>query len=244
MKRKLSGIFCLSIVLIALSGCSSNSELDQLKEENAKLKNQIESIEDTSANDTIKPETTETTDKLSNDSCEYAKYMIDSGMYHYAIVVLKNTSSEVIDVSIDLLLKDDNNNTIGVENDSIYDMVPGKEIALYYLQENSFSDFDVNLSVETVENPSDVINIDDIKTNISRSDNKLIISATNNTADKNILIINELVLYFKDGKLVDFDNPMFEDMSGIAPCQTSYAESHANVDFDDYKFYYNTTSIG
>lgn len=240
MKRKLTGLFCLSIALIYLSGCSNSDELEQLGEETINLKNQIESIEETSSSNSNKQELSFTT---AEDKCEITKYVIDSGMYHYAIAVLTNISDEVIDVVADVLIKDDNNKTIGIDNNSFYNIAPGKEIAFYSLQEDSFSDFDVNLSVECVENPSDIVNIEDLKTDISRTDNKLIISTTNNTVDKNILITNVLTLYFKDGELVDFDNPMFEGMDGINPGQTSYVESHANADFDDYKFYYDATIV-
>lgn len=242
MKKKLTRLFCLSITLIALSGCSSNSELEQLKAENAELKNQIENYnsDDIDVEDIVTENTDEINSLNVNDCIEYTKYMTASTNYYYAVVVYKNISDNVIDVNIDMLFKDESDNIIGVDKDSIYNMYPGKEIALSSMQKDSFADYDLNISVENSDDPTDAVSLEDITADLSRNDNKLIIALTNNTSNETISIINALSLYFKDGQLVDFDSPLVSNIGGIAPGQTTYSESHANVDFDDYKFFYNT----
>lgn len=241
MKEK-TLLLIAATLAISFTGCS-NSELEQLKKENSELKARLEQVEET----TISKNSTELANEVLNNTpkseneYEITKYSFvsDYGTSYCAAAVLKNTTKDIVNAKVDILLKDTAGNIIGVSNQEIDLLVPNREIVVWTTNETNFTDFDVNISYSEPYNKSLAIDDNVVKISENQVGNKIVFTTTN-TSNKKVRTDNETILFFKDNKVVDLDTVFLDHVESIEPSQTSYTEVESSVDsFDSYKLYYS-----
>lgn len=235
-------IFAFFITLIILTGCSSNIQLEQLKKENEELRNKLEQYENTTFSEISSTDNSIASydNKSKTQEYEFTKYswISDFGTSYCAAIVFKNITQEVVDATIDILFKDADGNIIGVDNNKVDILIPNREVVVWATSDTIFSDFDVNVTINDSLSASYALNNNVLKIDENQVNNKIILTTTN-TSDKKVHTYDEVMLFFKDNKVVDFEILFMGNTDGIEPLGTSYVEVESSEDFDSYKLYYN-----
>lgn len=152
-------------------------------------------------------------------------------------LVVKNNSSETVEINVNAIAKDKDGKSIGVANSEEVAIGSGTEICLcnYFDGVKDAASFEYTMTVK-----KDVffkpVN-QDLKIEKSETEEKVILSCTN-IGEKTAQFVEAYALFFKDGKLVDYDSAYItDDDSEIKPGATISEELNCYGGYDDVKIY-------
>lgn len=239
-------VLSAAIVAVTITGCSGNSELEQLKKENEELKSRSEQFKETTSSEVVSDNDISAnndvlnTNTIKTDKYEYTKYswLDDYGTSYCAAIVLKNTTKKIVDTKVDILLKDANGNIVDVSNSTIDLLIPNKEVVFWTSSETNFKDFDVKISFSDSLAESNVLEDGALKIDEHQVNNKIVFT-TKNTSNKKVYTNDDIVLFFKDNKVVDLEMIFLDNTYGIEPSETCYTEAESDKTFDSYELYYS-----
>lgn len=164
-------------------------------------------------------------------------YYIDSiGSAHYFLIV-KNMSSETIEVDINATAKDADGNLIGASQVSEEAIPSGYEMCIrcYFRDAKNAVNFDYTLDAKKDRYYEAVIQ--DLSIEESRTEKKVIVSCTNN-GEYAAEFVEATALFFLNGELVRSDSTYItDDDSEIKPGKTIIQEMTAYSEYDDVKIY-------
>ncbi len=163
----------------------------------------------------------------------FYKDILDNTWY---VQQITNNSNETLEINANVTAKDSNGNVIGAKTGTEYAVDSGKSVLMKYLfDSNNIKTFDYSITAKKSNNWSKSA-VDDIKTDIKKSENKLIVTCTN-VGTEPARFVEVTALFFKNGTAID---------SGFTYCVDSESELKAgntivkeiNIydDFDDYIF--------
>lgn len=224
MKLVKNIILCISIMMccIAMVGCgsapsSTSGSVDV-----------TESVERTS----------EPMNLIDEMDVDFYSCNIDDTFY-YTILTVTNNSDKVVKFEANFMAKDDLGNDIGATTADNKAIAPGQTACIWSTIDYTpdISSFDYTLTVdEDTENRSIY---DDVLLEYNSVDDKVLITATNNGTDTAYYVWAQ-VLFFKDGQLVNFSEPMFtDDDSELKAGATSTQEAvcYSEGGFDNVKVF-------
>lgn len=246
-----------SVIAIIFTACSSGdsrnleAQNSALAETNAKLQSQIDELaknrnelslsepadalqENAQKEETPEIESNDSTEDIS-DKISVQEYKYE-GYSPYYVLVLKNTSDQDCDVDVGLTLYNAEGKTIGAENETVYAFQHGTEIALTFsLDEMPES---AKVTLDTSKNTYACVNAN-LSYETSVTDDKVIVSATNNGKEK-ADFVEGCALFFSGDKLVYSAEKYFVDKkSTIKPGATINEELESREAFDTVKIYFN-----
>lgn len=178
-------------------------------------------------------------------SGEELNKQIDVKEYHYInsigsaqyFLVLKNNSNETISVTINATAKDAEGKLIGAATGSEDAIPSGYEVCVscYFSDAENAESFEYMLDAKKDKNYKPVIQ--DLSFEESRTDEKVIISCTNN-GDDAAEFVEATALFFLNGELVYSDSTYItDDDSEIKPGKTIIKEMTSYKEYDDVKIY-------
>lgn len=154
-------------------------------------------------------------------------------------LVVKNNSTETVEINVNAVAKDIDGNTIGAANSSEQAVASGQEVCLcnYFDSVKNADKFEYTMSVK-----KDVYYesaMDDVSVEESKTDQKVVLTCTNNGEDA-AQFVEAYALFFKDGKLINYDSTyIVDDDSEIKPGATIAGELNCYDGYDDVKVYVN-----
>jgi len=208
-------ILILTLFVSILTGCS-----DDDKDDNKKSKKQ--------SKEKVKLE-----DKITIDS--------ESSTNGELIVFLQNNNNTTIDLTVEAEFYDKEGNIIGTEEDLVT-LGKSSKAALGFDQPDSFDTHKINLrasdSSDYIKSYHDDLTISDNNTG------KEVIIKLKNTSKNTIESINVAVVFYKNDKIVGFDNNYEFDLKSNKEASMSIhvpysKDSFEIIDFDDYEIFIN-----
>lgn len=182
--------------------------------------------------------TPEPLDLIDEMAVEFYSCNIDDTFY-YTILTVTNNSDKVVKFEANFIAKDGSGNDIGASTADNKAIAPGQTACIWSTIDYTpdISSFDYILTVdEDTENRSIY---DDVLLEYNSVDDKVLITATNNGTDTAYYVWAQ-VLFFKDGQLVNFSEPMFtDDDSELKAGATSTQEAvcYSEGGFDNVKVF-------
>lgn len=152
-------------------------------------------------------------------------------------LIVKNNSEETVEINVNAIAKDSDGNTIGATDSSERAVASGQEVCLcnYFDSVKDADSFEYTMSVK-----KDVLYesaMDDISVEESKTDKKVILTCTNN-GENPVEFVEAYALFFKDGKLVNYDSNYIDDNdSEIKPGSTISGELCCDSGYDDVKIF-------
>ena len=208
---------------------------------------------DTSPNHSVRTNNLDNTEKTVNteidshdqvtnlsDQIDITEYSMENSIGDtYYILIVKNNSSEVINLSSNATAKDASGKAIGSASASEDAVESGQEICLlhYFDRVTDASEFEYNLSVKKEAFYKPVLS--DLSIDKSITDGKVILVVTNN-GDKAAKFVEANALFFYEGELVYYGSAYItDDDSEIKSGATISSEIDSYKEFDDVKVYYS-----
>lgn len=173
-------------------------------------------------------------------SVEFYSCNIDDYFY-YTIITVLNNSDKVVKMDANFVAKDEGGNNVGATSANACAIAPGQSACIWSTIDysDSISSFDYTLTVDEDKDNHSISNDVSLEHNIA--ENKVILTATNNGTDAAHFVLAQ-VLFFKDGQMVNFSEPMFtDDDFELKPgaTNTQEAECYSESGFDDVKIFYS-----
>ena len=223
-------IFILS-ASIFLSACSSKASppttSKSITSEDAHSNSTTEQLPSNS-------QTLETMIDADDFEITYYNYYTSIGT-PYSILVLENKMDEGISLTIDSLEYDENNNIIGVGNDTV-DYFKGNSQAVFtFIHDDMPYDMAIELSAEFIDNDTCISS--DLTYEVSELDEKIILSITNNSDSigRNVMCT---ILFFNDDTLVNVEERLTMDNDfELKPKDTVHKEFYSFSTYDRYEIY-------
>lgn len=174
--------------------------------------------------------------KNLNDCIKVIKeYKWDDDFYHYVALVVKNTSSQTVELNATMKMLDSNGKTIGAKNRSEYAFGKNTEMLLLFSNETAFSSYSYTLKAEKDKYYSCPTSNLSVSTNTT--DEKAILEITNN-GNVSAKFVEYYVLFFNNGGVVGYDWGYCVDSdSEIKPGNTEISEASCYEEFDNIKVY-------
>lgn len=163
-------------------------------------------------------------------------YINSIGAAQYFLIV-KNNSSETIEVNVNATAKDSDGNLIGAKQSSEEAIPSGYEVCIgcYFSDAKNAESFECTLDAKKDSYHDSAIQ--DLSFEESRTDKKVIISCTNNGEDA-AKFVEATALFFLNGELVYSDSTYItDDDSEIKPGATIIKEMTSYEEYDDVKIY-------
>lgn len=194
---------------------------------------------DSTTNETEKSEVEKSNNDLASQmSVEEYSYENSIGDTLYFLVV-KNNSSETVEINVNAIAKDADGNTIGATDSSENAVASGEEVCLcnYFDTVSNADKFEYTMTVKKDLYYQSVMN--DISVEESKTDEKVILTCTNNGTDA-AQFVKAYALFFKDGTLINYDSTYVCDSdSEIKPGAAISSELICYGGYDDVKVYLN-----
>lgn len=149
-------------------------------------------------------------------------------------MILSNNSESDFDLDVEVTLRDEAGNMVGVESSMIYAFQHGTQIPLIFSVDNLPASTDIKLTPSESIYPA----VDaDLSFELAATESKAILSVTNNGTIP-AQFVEGYALFFLGDTLVDTDRTYFVDAnSEIAPGDSNNNELNANAAFDSVKVY-------
>lgn len=178
-----------------------------------------------------------TSSSISDSDFEITEYSygntIGDSIY---IVVVKNNSSETVDISADATAFDESGNKLGLSNDDIFALESGKSYPLkFYFDGVSASSYEYKLNYSKSNSKSKLSSLSFTET---QNDGNVIIDCTNNS-DEDIEFPQAFVIFFNGDEIVSSDYTYLngDDMI-LRAGDTQSAEIDCYDTFDRYEAFY------
>lgn len=235
---------------ILLVGCSSgvsNEQYESVVAERDKYKaaldstgNEPESQEQSNAEEKIeenadKKPKLEESDYLNQLEIKEYSYL-SSGDYTYYFMVVKNNSNETLKLEANITAKDESGKLIGAQSMSQEAVESGYSVCMYTtFDEGIPSTFEYSMSAK----PDDYFKpvLSDIKSEITQTEKKVIISCTNEGKEA-AQFVEARALFFKENTLV-YSGSIYctDDDSELKPGSTIIKEIDSYEEFDTVGMY-------
>lgn len=168
------------------------------------------------------------------DITEYS-YVNSIGHTVYCLV-LKNNSPYTLSIEANVTTKDDEGNLTGANSCDVQAFESGYETCMRTYFDGEQNNFEYELSIKEEDYYKPVLS--DLSYEISQTEKKIIVSATNNGQDASAFV-EGTALFFKDGNLVALDYTYFvDDDNEIKPGKTINKELNGYSSYDDVKVYF------
>lgn len=157
----------------------------------------------------------------------------------YYILVIKNNSSETVELNVNAVAKDSDGKTIGAASSSENAVESGQEACLlnYFDGVKDVDSFEYTLSVKEDKYYDSVFS--DLLVEESRTDDKVILSVTNNGSES-AKFVEAQALFFSGGELTDYGSTyVTDDDSEIKVGATIAKEIDCYSGYDDVKIYFS-----
>jgi len=194
-----------------------------------------ESTVTNSTNEVIDVKTEEKDLASQMEITEYV-YKDDYGTTLYFLEIL-NTSDETVEINVNSIAKDSNGNTIGATDSYEVGVAPGEEVLLenYFYECENAESFEYTMTVDKDKSFTSVKN--DVSVEESRTDEKVIITCTNN-GDEPAEFVKAYALFFKNGEVSGYDfTYITDDDSELKPGAKLSSELNAYDGYDDVKVF-------
>lgn len=216
--KKLFIIF--SILCMALVGCSSGPSSTS------------------GSSDVTEPIVEEPLNLIDEMDVEFYSCNIDDTFY-YTILTVLNNSDKVVEMEANFIAKDSSGNNICATSAGNSAIAPGQTACIWSTIDYSsdIESFDYTLTVD-----KDIFNrsiFEDVSIEYNSVSNKVVITATNNGQETAHYVWGQ-VLFFKEGQLVNFNEPILTDDDSelkAGATITKEAECYSDVGFDDVKIF-------
>lgn len=157
----------------------------------------------------------------------------------YYILIIKNNSSETVELNVNAVAKDSSGKTIGAASSSENAVESGQEVCLlnYFDGVTDADIFEYTLSVKEDKYYDPVYS--DLAVEESRTDEKVILTVTNNGSEP-AQFVEAQALFFAGGELVYYGSTYItDDESEIKAGATIAKEIDCYKGYDDVKVYYS-----
>lgn len=222
----------LVIVIIALlcvllpNNSSNNNNNSSLIENN-----------DTDEKDDIENEDLNVEEDDSN--VKYNTYITNDGEM---IIIATNNNKNVVDIEFEIEYYDKSNKLVGRGYADISAVSKNSQFALdVYDAPKSYDSYKVYVDVEETDNISYLGKL--TATHNNNKDEEEVIVQVKNTTDKEIEYIGVSIVFYKDNKIVGYDDSLDGEIkSGMSANFTfsyPYDESYDTIYFDDYQVFIN-----
>ncbi len=162
-------------------------------------------------------------------------YTWKSFSYHYLALVVKNNSDINCSFSASVQFMDANGSLVGVKEKDIMAFEAKQEACLIFSNDIEFADFSYEFNVSQLKYYNCVTSAIDV--DVITLPEKAIISATNN-GPVAAEFVEYNILYFKNGKVVDYDwGYLTDEDSEIKPGRKETEESSVYEDYDEVKVF-------
>lgn len=167
-----------------------------------------------------------------------AIYSSDYGWYTYHFMVIKNNGSEDVEVHSSELVYDESGELLGADDTSFDVLGPGAVSVIYsaFDIDGTADHFDTYITANKETYYRSVVeNISYTKSDIAKG---AVVFATNN-GDFAAQFVEGIALFYKDGKIVDYDTTYFtDDDNEIKPGETIFKQIDTYSDFDTIEVYF------
>lgn len=241
-RKKQSGIVkwiviavVIFIIIGMVSGGNGDSDSKQASTSNS-ISNTNQSNNDSKSAETKMQDKEEKEIKV--EVVEEYSYINSIGAAQYFLIV-KNNSSETIEVNVNATAKDSDGNLIGAKQASEEAIPSGYEVCIncYFSDAKDADSFEYTIDAKKDKRYDAVIQ--DLSYEESRTDKKVIISCTNNGEDP-AAFVEATALFFLNSELVRSDSTYFtDDDSEIKPGATIIKEMQSFEEYDDVKIYFS-----
>lgn len=157
----------------------------------------------------------------------------------YYILLIKNNSTETVELNVNAVAKDSSGKTIGAASSSENAVESGQEVCLlnYFDGVTEVDKFEYTLSVKKDRYYEPVYS--DLAVEESRTDEKVILTVTNNGSEP-ALFVEAQALFFTSGELVYYGSTyIVDDESEIKSGATIAKEIDCYKGYDDVKVYFS-----
>lgn len=245
--------FLLLTVCFMLSGCNmggvSEEEYNALLEERDQYK-EIYGELNSETTELLGEETTKISlDEDNNDSKDtddLTSQVEVNGEYWYTnsigatlhYIIVKNNSSNTVDVSVNVTAKDASGKIIGADSSSVEAIGSGCETCVYsyFSDTKDVASFDYTMNVNEAKYYESVIQ--DIEYQQSITDKKVILTCTNKGSEA-AEFVEAYALFLSNGELVYSDSTYIVDSDNeIKPGATISKELKSYQSFDDVKVFF------
>lgn len=195
---------------------------------------------------TISNSTKEVSDAsdTSNDDLASQMSIIEYSMENtigdtYYILVVKNNSSQTVELNVNAIAKDGEGKTIGAASSSENAVGVGQEVCLlnYFDSVKDAKTFEYTLSAKKDKYYDSVY--EDLSVEESKTDEKVVLTVTN-TGSKADEFVEAYALFFKNGELTGYDSTYItDDDFEIKPGATISKELNCYQGYDDVKVYFS-----
>lgn len=220
------GIFLLEIFVIGTSSGDSSTASN------------VSTISETS--EVIEESVSKTEDKDLASQMSITEYSMENTIGDtYYILIIKNNSSETVELNVNAVAKDISGKTIGAASSSENAVESGQEVCLlnYFDGVTNAGTFEYTLSVKEEKYYDSVYS--DLTVEESRTDEKVILTVTNNGSEP-AQFVEAQALFFLGGELVYYGSTYItDDESEIKASATIAEEIDCYKEYDDVKVYFS-----
>lgn len=153
------------------------------------------------------------------------------------LFVTNNSQSTIDELDVQINYKDGNGSTIDMDDDGFDMVLPGSTVVARMEAPESFSDYEIEASVELGSNPSYENHANDIEIKSNQGDQCIIVEITNNS-DVNIDEIEYIAVLYQGDKVATVEYP--EDVMDVSPGDTVTEKIETyNEEYDRFEIYLN-----
>lgn len=164
------------------------------------------------------------------------EYSYSSDYWHYAFLVIENTSNFNIEVSADVKFYNESNELIGAKSAEESAFEKGTKIVLYFMPDEKFAKMEYELSVSEEDYYECVVS--DLTYETVAAKEKEIVTVTNNGSEA-AEFVQGSALFFKGNKVVGFEQTYFvDDDNELKPQKTVTKEMDCYEDYDSVQFFF------
>ena len=164
------------------------------------------------------------------------EYSYDTGFWHYAFLVIENTSNFNIKVTANVKFYNEANELIGAQSADQDAFEKGTKIVLYFMPDEVYTRMEYELSVRE-EDFYDCV-VSNLSFESVSAKNKEIVSVTNNGSEE-ADFVEGYALFFKEDKVVGFDSTYFiDDDDELKAGKTITKEINCYDEYDSVQFFF------
>lgn len=153
------------------------------------------------------------------------------------LFVTNNSQSTIDELDVQINYKDGNGSTIDMDDDGFDMVLPGSTVVARMEAPESFSDYEIEASVELGSNPSYENHANDIEIKSNQGDQCIIVEITNNS-DVDIDEIEYIAVLYQGDKIATVEYP--EDVMDVSSGDTVTEKIETyNEAYDHFEIYLN-----
>ncbi len=232
--KKIVSLALSAIMLLSITACGNNAELEQLRKENEELKQQLT----TQPPSTKAPgEALKAEDVCSVKELKWTKHYSNAVNYHDDLIIT-NTYNTALQYNVDMLFYDADGNVIGTDDYTTHPVLNGQSTYVnLYLDDAEFSS--VEYTITPKRSSSTPIDISKLTYELSNggNDTKYVLSMTNNDTVDYYNTAAYIVFYNGDEIVeVEYQNVANSDYT-LAAGATEYEDFSFDDLYTDYEIY-------